>query len=146
MTKSCRVVFLTVLAVELSVFVPTLCAQTPHDAIQKFFNDYFDARLRDEPEFATFTGHYENADRWNDSSKTGREHRRASAADTLRALDDFPLANLPDEDQLSARLLRYQLRAELDSMDLETYLLRVGQMTGAHNRVFTTIDRMPART
>ena len=145
-TKSCRVVFLTVLAVELSVFVPTLCAQTPHDAIQKFFNDYFDARLRDEPEFATFTGHYENADRWNDSSKTGREHRRASAADTLRALDDFPLANLPDEDQLSARLLRYQLRAELDSMDLETYLLRVGQMTGAHNRVFTTIDRMPART
>ena len=123
-----------------------LRAQTPHDAIQKYFKDYFDARLRDDPEFATNAGHYENADKWNDWSKAGRERRRASDEETLRGLDKFPLASLSEEDQLSARLLRYQLRSELDAMDLETHLLRVGQLFGSHNRVYQLIDRMPART
>jgi len=135
---------LAMLALGLGVCPATL-AQTPHDAIQKYFKNYFEAKLNAEPEFATGTGHYENADRWNDWSKEGRERRRASAEETLRGLDKFSLTNLPEEDQLSARLLRYQLRAELDAMDLEIHLLRVGQMTGAHNRVFQLIDRMPAR-
>lgn len=146
MNRSCRLLFLGILALELTVLLPALKAQTPHDTIQKFFKDYFEAKLKDDPEFATGAGHYENADRWNDWSKAGREHRRASAEETLHALDRFPLANLPEEDQLSARLLRYQLHAELDSMDLEMYLLRVGQLYGAHNRVYLAIDRMPART
>jgi uncharacterized protein (DUF885 family) len=141
-----RGLFVGVIFVLALVRVPAeIRAQTPHDAIQKYFKDYFDARLQAEPEFATGTGHYENADKWNDWSKAGRERRRGSAEETLQGLDKFQLASLPDEDQLSARLLRYQLRAELDAMDLETYLLRVGQMTGAHVRVYQTIDRMPAR-
>jgi uncharacterized protein (DUF885 family) len=141
-----RLPVLAILAVELIALSSAVRAQTPHDALQKFFKDYFENRLKDEPEFATFAGHYENADKWNDWSKAGRERRRASAEDTLGGLDKFSLAELPAEDQLSARLLRYQLRAELDSMDLETYLLRVGQMTGAHNRVYQAIDRMPKRS
>ena len=137
---------LAIVAIELVVLSSSVRAQTPHDALQSFFKDYFENRLKDEPEFATFTGHYENADKWNDWSKAGREHRRASAEETLRGLDKFSLADLAAEDQLSVRLLRYQLRAELDSMELETYLLRVGQMTGAHNRVYQAIDRMPKRS
>lgn len=123
----------------------TASTQTSHDAIQEYFKDYFDARLQDEPEFATGTGHYENADKWNDWSKAGRDRRRARTEVTLRGLDKFPLEKLAPQDQVSARLLRYQLQAELDSLNLETHLLRVGQMTGAHTRVFQTIDRMPAR-
>lgn len=136
---------LVILAMELIVFSAAVNAQTPHGALQEVFKDYFENKLKDEPEFATFTGHYENADKWNDGSKAGRDRRRASTEETLRGVDKFSLVSLPEEDQLSARLLRYQLRAELESMDLETYLLRVGQMTGAHNRVFTVMDRMPAR-
>ena len=133
------------LAVPVLLRTQTASTPTPHDAIQKYFKDYFEARLQEEPEFATGTGHYENADKWNDWSEAGRDRRRARTEQTLRGLDKFPLESLPAEDQISARLLRYQLRAELDSMDLETHLLRVGQMTGAHTRVFQTIDRMPAR-
>jgi hypothetical protein len=72
---------LPVLAV--TVLGAPLDAQSPHDTIQKFFKDYFEARLNDEPEFATSTGHFENADKWNDWSKAGRDRRRASAEDTL---------------------------------------------------------------
>jgi len=135
---------LPVLAV--TVLGARLDAQSPHDAIQKFFKDYFEAKLNEEPEFATNTGHFENADKWNDWSKAGRDRRRVSAEDTLGELDKFSLTALPEEDQLSARLLRYELRANLESNDLETYLLRVGQLNGAHNRVYLTIDRMPARS
>ena len=134
-----------VLLMALTVFGARLEAQNPHDAIQKFFKDYFEARLNDEPEFATGTGHFENADKWNDWSKPGRDRRRVSAENTLRELDKFSLTELPEEDQLSARLLRYELRAELEANELETYLLRVGQLYGAHNRVYLTMDRMPAR-
>jgi uncharacterized protein (DUF885 family) len=136
---------LVILAFGLLTCATTVGAQTPHDAIQKYFKDYFDARLKSDPEFATATGHFENADQWTDWSKAGRDRRRASSEETLRGLDAFSLASLPDEDQLSARLLRYQLRAELDAMELETYLLRVGQMTGSHTRVYQVMDRMPAR-
>ena len=143
--------YLTIAAAVVCLFVPAAVRaqggvmQNSPDAIQKFFKDYFDAKLKDEPEFATGTGHYENANEWNDWSKAGRERRRARTEETLRGLDKFSLESFPAEDQVSVRLLRYQLRAELDAMDLEIHLLRVGQMTGAHTRVFQTIDRMPAR-
>ena len=47
---------------------------------------------------------------------------------------------------MSVRLLSYDLRTQLDALDLETYLLRVGQLYGSHTRVYLTIDRMPAFT
>ena len=52
---------LTVMAV--TVLGARLDAQSPHDAIQKYFKDYFEAMLNEEPEFATSTGHFENADK-----------------------------------------------------------------------------------
>ena len=144
MKTHCTVRILLPLAIALTASALTN-AQSPHDTLENFFKSYFEAKLNDEPEFATVTGHFENADRWNDWSKAGRDHRRVSAQNTLRELDKFSLTSLPDEDQLSARLLRYELRVQLESYDLETYLIRVGQLFGAHNRVYTTIDRMPAR-
>ena len=143
--RDCQLPILAALLIALTVSCTRLNAQSPHEAIQKFFKDYFEAKLNEEPEFATVTGHFENADKWNDWSKAGRDQRRVSREDTLRDLDKFSLTALPDEDQLSARLLRYELRAELESNELETYLLRVRQLNGAHNLVYTTIDRMPAR-
>jgi uncharacterized protein (DUF885 family) len=137
---------LAVLALAVTVAGARRDAQSPRDAIQKFFKDYFEAKLNEQPEFATGTGHFENADKWNDWSKAGRDRRRVSTEDALRELDKFSLTGLPEQDQLSARLLRYELRSELESDELETYLLRVGQLYGAHNRVYVTIDRMPART
>lgn len=42
--------------------------------------------------------------------------------------------------------MRYDLRTQLDTFDVDTYLLRVGQLYGAHNGIYQTIDRMPAFT
>ena len=126
--------------------IPAQSLGQTSDAAQNIFKHYFETKLQDEPEFATTTGHYENADKWNDWSKAGRELRRKHAEETLSELGKLPAQEVSAADDVSVRLLKYDLRLQLESDDLETHLLRVGQLFGSHTRVFTTIDRMPART
>ncbi len=133
------------------LLAPTLSAQSTaenpsNSALSKFFAAYFEQRLRDDPEFATNVGRHEYDDRWADVSKKGREERRSHLEQALAGLNKFPFDQLSAQDQLSVKLLRYDLRTRLDSLDLETYLLRVGQMTGFHNNVYLTIDRVPTHT
>ncbi len=128
---------------------PPVSAQSSsaqHTELANFFAQYFEERLRDEPEFATNVGRHEYDDRWSDLSKQGREQRRSHLVHRLEELNRFAADQMLEQDRLSADLLRYDLRTQLESFDLEMYLLRVGQMFGAHNRIYLTIDRMPART
>jgi uncharacterized protein (DUF885 family) len=120
-------------------------AQSSSPELAKFFADYFEERLRDSPEFATNVGRHEYDDRWTDYSKEGRDRRRAHLEQALATDERFfgQQATLSDQDQLSVKLLRYDLRSQLDALDIDTHLLRVGQMFGFHNSVYLVIDRMP---
>src|SRR5277367_1386349 len=135
-----RLRFLSIL-LGLGLFVPLAAAQAASSQgssssvspeLNKFFSAYFEDRLRDEPEFATTVGRHEYDDRWTDLSKQARDQRRARLEQTLaeaEKLSGAPGAVSP-KDQLSLKLLRYDLRTQLDAFDLQKYLLRVGQMTG----------------
>ena len=140
-----RVVLLVVLMAGL--LAPSLPAQVASanlsKEISKFFAAYFEERLRDEPEFATTVGRHEYDDRWADVSRQGREQRRSHLVQRLDQVEKFPLDQLSEQDRLSVKLLRYDLGTQLDSLNIDTYLLRVGQMFGFHNRIYLTIDRMP---
>jgi uncharacterized protein (DUF885 family) len=118
----------------------------PAGDINAWFAQTFEERLRDDPEFATSVGRHDYDDRWTDWSKAGREQRRAHRAERLRELGAFPLASLGQQERLSAGLMEYILRQQLESADLEDGLLRVTQQNGLHNRVYNVFDRMPART
>jgi uncharacterized protein (DUF885 family) len=117
-----------------------------HDEVQGLFRHYFETKLADEPEFATATGHYDNSDKWDDWSKAGRELRKKHSEETLAELKKISADGLSDTDNVSVRLLKYDLQTQLDAENLETHLLRVGQLFGLHTRIYTTMDRMPART
>jgi uncharacterized protein (DUF885 family) len=146
-TRVLLLILLMVGSLVRSLPAQTASADTSTD-ISKFFAAYFEERLRDSPEFATNVGRHEYDDRWSDFSKAGRNQRREHMEQALATVDKFAAAqvSLPEQDQLSVKLLRYDLRTQLDSLDLETHLLRVGQMTGFHNSVYLVIDRMPAFT
>lgn len=116
------------------------------NSISTFFAQTFEERLRDEPEFATGIGRHEYDDRWNDWSKSGRDRLRAHRAERLRQLSAFSLASLNPQDRLSARLMEYILREQIESTELVDGLLSVTQQGGLHNRVYNIFDRMPART
>ena len=127
----------------LVVSLGTLLAQGPTAA--GFFKDTFDEMLRANPEFATGTGHHEFNDRWTDWSKAARESRRQFFTGRLARLDALRVGDSP-QDQLTARLVKYDFALRLEAWDLDTYLLRVGQLDGFHNLVYDTIDAMPARS
>ncbi len=135
----------------LSTFVLTLFpavsnAQSPTVPIQDFFKSYFEENLKDEPENATGVGRHEYDDRWSDLSKAGRDAHLAHLRARLADLEKYDFSKLSEQDQLSARLLKYELTSQIESNDITTHLLRVGQLYGFHNRVYLTMDRMPART
>ncbi|HXZ78716.1 MAG TPA: DUF885 domain-containing protein [Terriglobales bacterium] len=121
-------------------------AESRPEALHKFFADVFEQQLRDSPQFATAIGRHDYDDRWNDWSRAGLDRRRAHLQQWLKELDTFPVEGLPAEDRLSVRLLHYDLQQALDAFDLENWLLSMGQMFGLHNRVYLTVDRMPAQT
>jgi uncharacterized protein (DUF885 family) len=141
-----RSLSLLVVVVVLCLTIPLASAQTSSADLSKFFAQYFEERLRDEPEFATTVGRHEYDDRWSDLSKQGREQRRAHLQQRFDQLQKFGVPGLSEQDVVSVRLLTYDLRTQLDALDLETFLLRVGQLYGSHTRVYLTIDRMPAFT
>jgi hypothetical protein len=61
------------LAIPAIPFAPAQAASAPASSeLSKFFADYFEERLRDEPEFATSVGRHEYDDRRADVSKHGR--------------------------------------------------------------------------
>jgi uncharacterized protein (DUF885 family) len=129
-----------------SLSAPRSNAQSSSASIQDFFKSYFEETLKDEPEYATNVGRHEYDDRWSDLSKSGREQRLAHMHSRLTELSNFKLDSLSEQDQLSARLLKYDLTSQIEANDLSVHLLRFGQLYGFHNRVYLTIDRMPART
>ncbi len=135
------------LALTVSLLIPIAApAQTAPDTLHKFFDRVFEQELADQPEFATSIGRHEYDDRWSDLSKAGLDRRRTHLQQALEELRKFPKDGLSSQDRLSVRLLEHQLQQELDAFDLETYLLRVTQVFGLHNRVYNTVDRMPAHT
>jgi uncharacterized protein (DUF885 family) len=140
--------FFCVVALVAGLLIPNLSAQSSSADLSKFFAAYFEERLGDSPEFATNVGRHEYDDRWSDFSKAGRDRRREHLDQALATVEKFSAtqASLSEQDQLSVKLLRYDLRTQLDSLDLETHLLRVGQMTGFHNTIYLVIDRMPTFT
>src|ERR1035438_4958166 len=107
-------------------------AQSSSPELSKFFAQYFeDERLRDSPEFATNVGRHEYDNRWTDLSKAGRELRRARLEQAQTTVEKYSgsQAFLSEQDQLSVKLLRYDLRPQTDALDLDTRSeeRRVGQ-------------------
>ncbi len=115
-------------------------------SIDTFFKDTFEQMVAADPEYATAIGRHQQDDRWTDQSKAARDHRKAFFEERLKTLGGFQLSALSPQNQLTARLVKYDFRLRLDAWELETDLLRVGQLFGFHNRLYTIVDRMPART
>jgi uncharacterized protein (DUF885 family) len=120
---------------------PLARAQSP----ETFFKDTFEQMLRDNPEYATGVGRHEYDDRWTDWSKAARDQRRQFFEQRLSRLNSAKTGDTA-EDILTKSVIRYDFESRLEAWDLDIHLIRVGQQFGFHNRVYTTIDGMPAQT
>lgn len=118
----------------------------PAQTVDTFFNETFQTMLRNDPDFATGTGHHEYDNRWTDYSQPARESRREFLQKSLTELGKFPTNSMSPENQLTTRIVQFDFHSQLEAWDLSTYLLDVGQFFGFHNGVYLIVDRMPGRT
>jgi uncharacterized protein (DUF885 family) len=129
----------------LLLLAPALApAQT--EKLHALFSQAFEAQLREAPETATYIGRNEFNDRWSDWSPAAIERHRMRVTALIAALDQVSLMDVSAQDQLSAKLLRYISKQDLDDQIIQHYLLRVNPLYGLHNAIYITVDRMPARS
>jgi uncharacterized protein (DUF885 family) len=114
-------------------------------ALSQTFVDYWAWRLADSPELATSVGRREYNDRWRDWSKAGLARARAAREEFLQLLVYIEQGNLTPSERLSAELMMYELRLQLESEPWTSLVQRTSQSDGAHNQVFNVIDQMPSR-
>src|SRR5689334_816940 len=131
------------LALAALSFEAALSFAQPNEKLHELFKQYSEDRFREAPELATLRGRSEYDDRWTDWSRAAVGRRAKSRQDYLDRLRPYLSGQLSEQDRLSARLLQYLLERETATDALDVYLLRVGQLFGAHNVVFRAIDAMP---
>jgi uncharacterized protein (DUF885 family) len=113
-------------------------------ALHQLFNDYWEWRLAVQPELATQVGRAEHNARWSDLSLGARERVRGARQEYLERAMFLSPGTLSPPDLLSALLLEYELRQQLDAGNSLEAIQTVSQVDGVHNAVFRTIQQMPA--
>jgi uncharacterized protein (DUF885 family) len=135
----------------VATLTATAAAQGPErfsgpssQALHQLFNDYWEWRLATEPELATQMGRAEHNGRWSDLSRAARDRARGARQEYLERAMFLSPGTLSATDLLSALLLEYELRTQLDVEPLLRAITTVSQLDGVHNAVFRTIDAMPS--
>jgi uncharacterized protein (DUF885 family) len=114
--------------------------------LRQTLTNYWEWRLSDEPELATGVGRNEYNNRWTDRSADARQRRRVAREEFLRQVRYVGVGNLTRGEHLNADLFEHELRTALEAGPAMEFLQGVSQMSGPHNRVFQTIEQMPAAT
>lgn len=111
---------------------PALGVDERRKALAELLAEHWEAQLRDRPELATVLGDRRYNDRWSDQSLQGI---RAQLEDKKRWLARFEALDptaLPEQEQLSHRLMVRDLREALELARFEEWLMPIDQFGGAH--------------
>jgi uncharacterized protein (DUF885 family) len=113
--------------------------------LQKLFRDYYEAGLRESPEYATSVGRTEYNHLWSDWSPKGSTREIATRRDFQKRLSGFRGANLGVQDRLSVELLEHELASDIEETErLRNYNV-VNHFRGPHLRVGSMLAMAPAR-
>ena len=98
-----------------------------------FFEQYFQDTLSRSPEFQSYLGIKDNADKWDDLSEEFAKKEHEIAKNTLAELRNTLDANLLDEaTALSYQLLENGLKDEIEDYQYRLHDYPVNQMFGVH--------------
>jgi len=144
-TKKCSCE-IRILSCALLFLVFPLQAWSQASDLHKVFSDYYEFELRENPSEATFMGRNDFNDHWEDPSPEHMRAVRESLRQISRRLQAIPQAGLADSDRLSYRLLDWQLKHEIDGIDVVQTFYTVNHILGGHLNVFSTVAVEPAIT
>ena len=116
------------------------------ETLHSTFATYWEWKLTTQPELATRFGRTEFNDRWRDLTRRGRDRVRDRRKEFLQQMIYIDSGNLTGADRLSAALLQWELRNDLEMEAYRNLVSGVSQQGGLHSDVLSVIDQMPART
>lgn len=109
--------------------------QTPdaaRAAMERLFEEYWEAKLRHSPVWATYIGDHRYDDRIDDYSEEHRQWWLKSLGELLGRLNAIDLTRCADEDRLNADLFRRVLTEELELGAFPEHLMPLKQQQGPH--------------
>ena len=102
------------------------------EQLHQLFEDRFDWRLQESPEFAMSLGDYTPADRIRDTSLTAIERRHKDTIGFLIRLHAISKADLSEDDRLNYELFELRLINSVTGHGFRTWLAPVGGRSGPH--------------
>ena len=132
------------------LFVPALRAQAPsaaptvssiesnHKALNALFQEYWDDRLKHEPEFASSLGDNRYNDQISDYSVKAVNEGLAREQGFLLRLGEIDLAGLTAQDKISRDLLLRHFAEDAEGAEFKEWEMPLNQMEGIH----TTYPRL----
>jgi uncharacterized protein (DUF885 family) len=137
------------LLVSLSLFLlPTAqAAQASESArLHRLFDRYWEDKLREKPEFATYVGAPGHNDRWNDFSPAGFERLRTLAREELKEAQAIDRSRLSAAEQVDLDLFRRKLENQIEGFRFPSELLALTQYGGIQTDIPYALATAPAAT
>jgi uncharacterized protein (DUF885 family) len=116
------------------------------ERLHHLFDLYWDWRMAENPDEASFVGYPEHHDRWQDLSEKGIERRQQFMTQFLEVLASIDITHLEMNDKVSYDILKRILEEERTNVDFGNQYLPINQMHGIHLYVPLIIELMPHQT
>ena len=118
----------------------------PADDLNQLFKDYWDFEMRENPFSATSSGVFDYNDQVPDVSPQAQARRLVEKQAFVERLDEIDVAEVSDDERLSADLLRFILKHDIALSEYKTWRTPILADTGFHSNIGYTVGATPFRS
>jgi len=122
---------------------PSAAPARESERLHRLFDAYWESKLRETPEFATYIGFPGHNDRWSDFSPAGIERRRALAREHLKAAQAIDRGRLSAEEQVDLDLFRRRLENQIEGFRFPSEQTMLTQYDGIQHDVPRSLATAP---
>ena len=133
-------------AAALVVLAALPCLGSDAERLHDLFAREWDARLREDPLFATSVGVHDANDRLPSMRMEDLERRDRIWRGFLGELDSIDRAKLGDDDQIHLEIFRAQLEDRIAAFRFGAYQIPLNADSGFHTQLAVLADNVPLRT
>jgi len=119
-------------------------APSESDRLHHLFDQNWESRLGETPEFATYIGFPGHNDRWSDNSPTGIERRHSITRDQLKEAQSIDRSRLTPDEQVDLDLFIRRLATQVEGFRFPSELLALTRSEGLQQSVPYALAVAPA--
>lgn len=114
--------------------------------LHRLFATYWDWRMAEHPDEATYFGYPGRHDQWLDLSSDAIKQRAQLKEQFLKILGSIQYDHLISEDQISYNIFKHMLEDDISESHFQNHYFLVTQMFGIHSDTAHLLELMPYHT